>query len=84
MLQSFPGGTASSTLARTRCAASMDGRQGSMGGCRVSRPAVLPAGSAGQVGDQQGVAPAVSGLEQGELGTGVGHSRRAKIRIEAG
>jgi hypothetical protein len=38
----------------------------------------------GQVGHPQGVAPAVRGLEQAQLGTGVGRSRRAKTRIDAG
>jgi len=48
---------------------------------RVSAPAAQPGG---QVGDPQAVAPAVAGFEQGELGTGAGRSRQAKVRIDAG
>ena len=56
----------------------------SVGGVDVGEVGA-PAAHRGQVGDlQAAVAPAVFGFEQGELGAGVGRSRRAKMRMVAG
>ena len=43
-----------------------------VGGVDVGGLAAPAGGAFGQVGDPQGVAPAVFGLEQGQLGAGVG------------
>ena len=62
---------------RPRPGRARGGRRRCRQGWRASRAAV------GQVGDPQGVPPAVLGLEQAQLGAGCGRSRRAKTRISA-